>query len=78
VPLHALFPDELVLPHEFNALHEELGSGGHESDGDGDGNKANPRVCFGVLRREIVFPFPEGIRRGWVEFKSVILARRVV
>jgi len=78
VPLGVLFPDEPVLPHGFNALHEKLGSGGHEGDGDDDGTETNPGVGLGVLQREVAFHFLEGIRGGWVEFESVIIARRVV
>ena len=76
--LDALFSDDSVLPYSFNALHEELGSGGHEGDGDGDGTEANPRVGLGVFHREIAFPLLEGIRGGWVELESVIIARGVV
>ena len=78
MPLDALFSDEFVLPHGFNALHEELSSGGHEADGDDDYTEANPRVGLGVFHREVAFPLPVGIRGGWVVFESVILARGVV
>ena len=78
MPLDALFSDELVLPHGFNALHKELSSGGHEADGDDDYTEANPRVGLGVLHREVAFPLSVGIRGGWVVFESVILARGVV
>ena len=78
VPLDALFPDETILPHSFNALHEELGSGGHEADGDGNCSDANPRAGLGVLHRELAFLFLEGIRGGWVERQRVIIARWVV
>ena len=78
MPLDALFPDESVLPHSFNALHEERGSGGHEGNGDHDGTETNPGVGLGVLQREVAFHFLEGIRGGWVELESVIIARGVV
>ena len=51
VPLDALVLDEPVLPHAFNTLDEELGSGSHEADGDDDGTETNPGVGLGVLER---------------------------
>jgi len=76
--LDALFPNDSVLPYGFNALHKELGSGGHEGDGDSDGTEANPRVSLWVLRREVAFLLLHGMRGSWVEFESVIFARGVV
>jgi hypothetical protein len=67
-------PDGSVLTHGFKAIHKELGSDGHKSDGNDDGTEANPRVGFGVRLREVAFLFLEGIGGGWVEFESVVLA----
>ena len=78
MPLDALFADELVLPHGFNAHHEERGSCGHEGDGDDDGTEANPRVGLWVLHREVAFLLLVGIRGSWVEFERIIFARGVV
>ena len=75
---NALFTDSSLLSHGFDTLHKELGSDGHESDGNDNGTEANPRIGFGFLLCEFAFLFFEGIRGGWMELKSIVFARRIV
>ena len=78
VRLNALLRDGSLLAHGFDALHKELGSDGHESDGDDNGTEANPRIDFGFRLGKLAFLFPEGSWGRWVECESVVLARGVV
>ena len=73
----ALFLDVSTLTHMFEAVHKELTSYSHESNGNYDGAKANPRVDFRLGLRELAFLFLEGIGGGMVEFESIVLARRI-
>ena len=70
----ALLFDVSSLTHVLKAVHKELGSDGHESNGDDDGTKANPRVDFGLRLGELELLLLEGVGGGRVEFESIVLA----
>ena len=78
MPLDALIPDDSFLPHVFKALHEELGSGGHEGDGNDNGTEADPRVGLGFCLYKFAFRFLQSFWGGGVERESIVLARGVV
>ena len=78
IPLDELLSDGSILPYGFNALHEKLSGGGHESNGNGNGTEANPRVGLRFRFREIAFHFSKGFWGSWVELESIALAGRVV
>jgi hypothetical protein len=61
----------------FKAIHEELGSDSHESNGNYNGTEANPRVDFGLRLRELSFLFLEGIWSSRVEFESIVFSGRI-
>jgi len=67
-----------LLAHRLDALHKELGSDGHDSDGNDNGTEANPRIGFWFHLCEFALLFLEGIWGGWVELESVVLAGGIV
>ena len=75
---NALLADGSLLAHGFDTLHKELGSDGHETDGNDDGTEAHPRVGFGFLFCESAFLFLESIRGRWMELESIVFARGIV
>lgn len=72
--VHVLLPNVSRLAHTFEAVHEKLGSDGHDGDGDYDGTKANPRACLRFRLSELTLFFLESVGCVWMEFESIVLA----
>jgi hypothetical protein len=77
VLLDALLPDLSSLAHRLQAIHEELGRDGQETNGNRDDTQANPRVGFRIGLRKVALLFLQGIGSGWVECESIVLTGRV-
>lgn len=76
--LDALLSDDSLGAHGFNALHKKFSGGSHESDGNCNGAKANPRAGLWVLLRKIALHCLESFRSARVECESIVFAGRVV